>query len=914
MRQLIILFILISFNLSAQTTDWVKSFGGVESDKGISIGCDSLGFIYISGYYNTEADFDQINLVNNPAQGTNKENFVAKLDSNGNVIWAIPGGNQEWGCCDDRALGMHVTPGGDVFITGTYWGSYHLGVRGAPGTIIASGGNAHDTSVMGKIDKDGNPQWVISFGGDNSSGGCPWPIYDADDHAYDVKVDNDGFIYVTGFFSGFDADFDGFTITNPEWGNDCQPMGYVGKLDQNGNWMWVEKFDGIKDQRGSRDNRLAIDQFSNIYVVGGFQNRGVTQTGTFGPFSLSSNGEWDAFIFKMDKDGNWLWAENIGSNKTDRANSIAIDVCDDIYITGEYRNPMVFAGANASNGTDTLSHKQKRDVFVAKMNNQGQWKWAKRARSQGTDKPYQMSVDKNKQVFLGGTVKGEMTFTNGLVVGPQITGDTSASAWVAQLDGSTNTGDWVWAKVAGSDTDDDDRTNDICPDGFGNVYAIGFYEDAANFDGTVLNSLGRKDIFVWKMSMTPGSFTYNNSYDTIYTDSMVFNVADTGLFTTSTYVIDGCDTTFTDSIVHQKLGVRINYNINNPGTATFIIDGTIQAMPFSQDYWSGEEINIQANLQPNWLFNQWKSYNNTILPNITSANASFVANLSDSCVLYTYPKPPLEAFISGNDTICSNDIVQAEVLVSFSAAVEPYTFVYEINGVNQPSITTTVNPYLINTTEPGTYTLSSFSDVNELGWVSGSAMVTVHQAPTALFATAADTLSILHPTIQLNDISLGNIIAWDWSFGDNTINDNNQHPKHTYQDSVGIYQISLIVTDNLGCSDTTSKQLWVADEYWMYIPNSFTPDNDGVNDLFCLAYNGIRENTFHFNLFDRLSNLVYATEDIMELKCFLNANGWDGTHFKTGSDLPMGTYIYEVSFQDLQGWRHQDIGHLFIVR
>ena len=44
---------------------------------------------------------------------------------------------------------------------------------------------------------------------------------------------------------------------------------------------------------------------------------------------------------------------------------------DDIYITGEYRNPMVFPGANASNGSDTLSHKQKRDVFVAKMNNQG---------------------------------------------------------------------------------------------------------------------------------------------------------------------------------------------------------------------------------------------------------------------------------------------------------------------------------------------------------------------------------------------------------------------------------------------------------------------------------------------------------------------------------------------------------------
>ena len=45
-------------------------------------------------------------------------------------------------------------------------------------------------------------------------------------------------------------DFDNFTITNPNWeSNDCEPMGYIGKLDPNGNWLWVDKFDGIKDQR-----------------------------------------------------------------------------------------------------------------------------------------------------------------------------------------------------------------------------------------------------------------------------------------------------------------------------------------------------------------------------------------------------------------------------------------------------------------------------------------------------------------------------------------------------------------------------------------------------------------------------------------------------------------------------------------
>ncbi|MDC3389956.1 gliding motility-associated C-terminal domain-containing protein [Flavobacteriales bacterium] len=900
----LLIFLLLATNLSAQTTDWVKSFGGAASDKGISIGTDSLGFIYISGYYNNEATFGGITLTNQnlSTNGNNKENFIAKLDSTGDIIWAIPGGNQSGGCCDDRALGMHVTPGGDVFITGTFWSSYYLGVRGATGTLNVPGSqtNSGDNSVLAKIDTDGNPEWVIGFGSN-------W----GDDHSYDVKVDADGFIYVTGFFIGETAEFDGITLQNPNWNPPWDPKGYVGKLDPDGNWLWVEKFDGIKDFRGSRDNRLAIDQSSNIYVVGGFEN-----TGTYGPFTITSNGEWDAFVFKMDTDGNWLWAEGIGSNKTDRANSIAVDVCDDVYICGEYRNPMVFPGANASNGSDTLSHKQKRDIFVAKMNNQGEWKWAKRARGPGTDKPYQMSVDANKQVFLGGTTKDTLVFSSSLSVAPQIAGDTTASSWVAQLDGSTSTGDWVWAKLAGADTDDDDRTGDICADGFGNVYAVGFYEDAANFDGIVLNSLGRKDIFVWKMSMTTmPPFTYNNSFDTIISpDSMVFNPADTGIFTTSSLIIDGCDTTFVDSVVYQRLGVQINYNINNIGSAVVTINGTVQAMPYSMNYWAGETVTVSAAMQPNWLFNQWTSYSNTLLPNISTTNISFVANASDSCVLMTYPQPPLKAFISGNDSICSNDAAQAQVLVSFSGATEPYTFVYSINGVNQASITTTLNPHVINTSQAGTYLLSSFSDANEIGYVSGSGLVTVKESPEAIFTTVTDTLSLLYPVVQLNDVSVGSVQMWEWNFGDNTTNSYEQNASHSYADSIGIYEISLIVTDGLGCSDTTSKQIWVSDEYWMYIPNAFTPDRDGVNDLFCLQYNGVRIETFTFNIYDRFSNLVYVTDNIEEIECFLNSNGWDGTHYETGNDLPMGQYVYEMYFQDYEGWKHQTQGYLLIVR
>ena len=81
-----------------------------------------------------------------------------------------------------------------------------------------------------------------------------------------------------------------------------------------------------------------------------------------------------------------------------------------------------------------------------------------------------------------------------------------------------------------------------------------------------------------------------------------------------------------------------------------------------------------------------------------------------------------------------------------------------------------------------------------------------------------------------------------------------------------------------------------------------------------MKYNGIRVETFNFNIYDRFSNLVYVTDDIAELECFLNSNGWDGTNYKTGTQLPMGTYIYEVHFQDFEGWKHQEKGHIYLIR
>ena len=276
-------------------------------------------------------------------------------------------------------------------------------------------------------------------------------------------------------------------------------------------------------------------------------------------------------------------------------------------------------------------------------------------------------------------------------------------------------------------------------------------------------------------------------------------------------------------------------------------------------------------------------------------------------------------FISGDIETCSN-LQEKNVKISFRDGVAPYSFVYAIDGVDQENITTDDNPYYLSVKQSGIYTVTYFSDAISNGNIIGAAEVNILEAPTALFSTDADTLSILYKNIKIQDISDGNIVAWQWDFGDGNTS-SIAHPYHSYEEApLGVYEISLIVTDDVGCMDTTVKKIYINDHYWMYIPNTFTPNNDNLNDKFCIEYNGIRENTFIFNIFNPLGDLVYQSRNPDELRCS-NNGGWDGRNYLTENESPetnpifvKNSYTYTVYFQDFQGWKHNEQGYITLIR
>lgn len=455
---LVFLFLFYYSFTNAQTWDWVASAGGGDSDKGLDIDMDRYGNQYVCGFYNTPSSGIDVSFGTIIAASSfGKEGFVAKIDSTGIWQWerhAIGG----W---DERVLGLCVDKVNDkIYATGTCWNNTAFGSCGT------ATGPGSDDIFLTKFDLSGTCAWHIAFG---ASG---------DDHGYDMVTDKAGNIYLTGYVSdkygtgtAFGS-FGPFSIPIPIG----DTLGFVAKLSPAGIFQWVSTFQGTD---GERDNRIAIDTLNNTYVVGGFFG-----TQPMGAVMSVSNGGRDIFIIKYNASGAQQWVRTTGSTLSDRANSVTVDKYQDIYVTGEFRDKLAF-------GTDSLNNyggPGGRDIFVAKINQNGDWKWAKKAGSSGgSDRGNRITSNNAGMLFVTGQIKGDAKFGAATTL---YTTD-SVQAFAAAIDTS---GKWQWAVEAGSAVED--RGTGIVADDSCNVYVCGHYEDTAIFGALSTIALGRKDIFV----------------------------------------------------------------------------------------------------------------------------------------------------------------------------------------------------------------------------------------------------------------------------------------------------------------------------------------------------------------------------------------------------------------------------------
>lgn len=300
------------------------------------------------------------------------------------------------------------------------------------------------------------------------------------------------------------------------------------------NFEWAKRIGGM----GSDNCRsVAVDASGNVYTTGGFEGTADFDPGP-GEYLLTSAGYSDIFISKVDASGALVWIKQIGGDKADYGNAIALDPSGNVLTTGYFKDTVDFDPGPGSyvllidpyyvspyTGTTYL---KGADIFISKLDTDGNFVWAKQIGGNLTDFGTGIAVDGANNVITTGEYSNHYAVdSTDFDPGPGIYNLGEGGAFVSKLDG---TGNFIWAKPFGWNNSvssvcggsaciyDEDYTvsfRAVALDASGNVYTTGSFVLTNDFDpgpGTFnLTSLGSRDAVVCKLNAS-GSFVWAKQF------------------------------------------------------------------------------------------------------------------------------------------------------------------------------------------------------------------------------------------------------------------------------------------------------------------------------------------------------------------------------------------------------------------
>jgi len=376
---------------------WAQSFRASAGQMAVgnSIAIDSSGYVYITGYFTSTADFDPGPGTENLTSAGNYDAFVTKLDSNGNYVWAKGFGGVEV----DIATSITIHSSGSLYVTGYFETTSDFDPGAGTANLTSAG--AYDLFVV-KLDTNGDLNWVKQVGSSFA------------DIAQSITVDSNGSVYTTGYFYGT-ADFDPGTGTanlTPSGASDA----FILKLGSDGSFVWAKRYGGASEESSAS---IKVDGSGNIHTTGRFSGTVDFDSGD-GIANLTSGGTGsdDVYIAKFDSLGNYIWAKNVGGSSGDHGHSLTVDSTGNVYATGYFGGTADF---DPGAGTVNLTSSGSEDIFILKLNSTGNYIWAKRIGGSSQDRGYSISVDSTGNTYVTGYFKGSVDFDPG-------TGNTNLSS------------------------------------------------------------------------------------------------------------------------------------------------------------------------------------------------------------------------------------------------------------------------------------------------------------------------------------------------------------------------------------------------------------------------------------------------------------------------------------------------------
>ncbi|HRS54096.1 MAG TPA: PKD domain-containing protein, partial [Bacteroidales bacterium] len=300
----------------------------------------------------------------------------------------------------------------------------------------------------------------------------------------------------------------------------------------------------------------------------------------------------------------------------------------------------------------------------------------------------------------------------------------------------------------------------------------------------------------------------------------------------------------------------------------------------------------------------------TVFPNVTT---TYSVTVSDNCttplatastIVTVYPTPTA-SFTSDVFNGCQPFTVN---FIDLSSPNNIQSWAWNFgdpssganNSSNQQNPTHTFN-------QSGTYNISlsvTTPDGCKNTYVYNN-MITVYPKPIPSFVATPNPGSTLNSLITFSDASIY-ASYWNWNFGDNLSLNNTSNlpsPTHTYL-SAGDYVVTLVVTSDYGCIDSTTNIIKILQDFMFWAPNAFTPNENGINDIWKPYGVNIDPDNYELYIYDRWGKEIFFTRDINQ--------GWDGTINNTPAQE--GIYNWLCKVKELNGKKHIYKGRITLYR
>ncbi|MES2566849.1 MAG: SBBP repeat-containing protein [Bacteroidota bacterium] len=432
-----------------------------------------------------------------------------------------------------NTIGEYITTDalGNVYTTGYFIGTVDFDP--SPSTFTLASTSLYADVFISKLDAFGNFLWAKIIKGTDFS------------YSNSIAADSIGNIYITGEFQGI-VDFD--PNSGIQQYSSTSTDIFILKLDAMGNFNWVKT---IGDASTDSGRSITLDKFANVYIAGNFSGT-IDFDSSSGVSNLTSNS--GTFILKLESNGNFVWVKGmLGTTIYPRC--IKLDKTGNIYTTGTFYGAVDFDPSTSNH--DSLNSNIGGSIFVSKLDNSGNYIWAKNMGDPGQiyETGYSIAIDHLGCVYCIGRFAGTGDFDPNIgsyfltTIGIQ-------DMFISKLDVN---GNFMWAKSIGN-IGYSTFGFSIELNNFGDIYATGSFENTTDFDPGnsifTLTSAGSLNAYLLKLTSTGNfvSVTPFNSTGISEGRSLTINHSDniymTGVYNaTANFDINGENTTLTSSSI-----------------------------------------------------------------------------------------------------------------------------------------------------------------------------------------------------------------------------------------------------------------------------------------------------------------------------------------------------------------------------